>query len=73
MALKRINTRGIIQAEKVMLMSACAYNLKKWLNFSQNRRKTAALALPKPFNRCFCTVIFLLGKRSRKINKRVMK
>ncbi|WP_017730405.1 transposase, partial [Nafulsella turpanensis] len=68
MALKRINTRGIIQAEKVMLMAACAYNLKKWLNFSQNRRKAAALALPKPTNGCFCAVIFLLGKRSRKIN-----
>ena len=63
MALKRINTRGIVQAEKVMLAAACAYNLKKWLNFSQNRRKTAAMAMVKPLNGCFFTLLFLIRPR----------
>lgn len=66
MALKRINTRGIIQAEKVMLMGACAYNLKKWLKFSQNRRKTAALVMPIPQVEAFFSVILLLKLKTGK-------
>ena len=60
MGLKKVNTRGIIQAEKSMLMAACAYNLKKWLNFSQNIRKTAALAAPKPAERLLFYQILIL-------------
>ena len=48
MGLSRINTRGISSADKKMLCAACAYNLKKWLNFCVGRRKTAALIAPKP-------------------------
>lgn len=48
LGLSKINSRGLHSADKKMLMAACAYNLKKWLNFSQNRRKTAALAATKP-------------------------
>ena len=66
MALKRINTRGNIQAEKVMQMGACAYKLKKWLKFSQNRRRTAALALQKLRNECFCFLPFLHGNWRKK-------
>jgi hypothetical protein len=46
MGLRRINSRGIAQAEKTMLMAASAYNLKKWLYFKPKTRKTAAQALP---------------------------
>ena len=73
MALKRINTRGIIQAEKVMLAGACAYNLKKWLKFSEKRRKTAALAMPKPQNRCFHALLFLIWKTTLKKRKATVK
>ena len=31
--MKRVNTRGIEQANKHVLMAAAAYNLKKYLNF----------------------------------------
>ena len=48
MGLSKINTRGIVSADKKMLMAASAYNLKKWLNFCSSRRKTAALVAPKP-------------------------
>ncbi|WP_224996882.1 transposase [Cesiribacter sp. SM1] len=46
MGLSKINTRGILSADKKMLMAAAAYNLKKWINFSFHRRKTAALIAP---------------------------
>ncbi len=42
MGLRKINTIGIKQANKVMLLSAIAYNLKKYLKFTQNRVKSAA-------------------------------
>ena len=48
MGLSKINTRGLLSADKKMLCAACAYNLKKWLNFCSGRRKTAALIAPKP-------------------------
>ncbi|WP_040401635.1 transposase, partial [Cecembia lonarensis] len=41
LGLSKINTRGLESAHKKMVMGACAYNLKKWLNFSPRRRKTA--------------------------------
>ena len=47
MGLGKINTRGILSADKKMLIAAAAYNLKKWLNFCTGRRKTAALAKAK--------------------------
>ena len=33
MGMRKINTRGIANANKVMLMSAMAYNLKKYLKY----------------------------------------
>ena len=48
MGLAKINTRGIMAADKKMLMAAAAYNLKKWLNFCTEKRKTVALIAPKP-------------------------
>ena len=37
LAMKRVNTRGIKQANKCMLMAAVAYNLKKLLNRKGNK------------------------------------
>ena len=43
--LRKINTLGISQANKVMLMAATAYNLKKLLKFSEKRfRKVAQIS-----------------------------
>jgi radical SAM protein with 4Fe4S-binding SPASM domain len=43
--LRKINTLGISQANKVMLLAATAYNLKKMLKFSEKRfRKVAQSA-----------------------------
>jgi len=45
MGLRKINTIGIKQANKVMHMAATAYNLKKYLKFEQKRVKTMASAV----------------------------
>jgi len=40
MSLRKINTLGLKQANKVMHLSAMAYNLKKYLKFTQKRVKS---------------------------------
>jgi hypothetical protein len=45
MGLRKINTIGIKQANKVMHLSAIAYNLKKYLKFEQKRSKSGAVQL----------------------------
>lgn len=45
MGLRKINTIGLQQANKVMHLSAIAYNLKKYLKFIQKRVKSGANAL----------------------------
>ena len=47
MGLRRIWTRGIKNANKFMLGAAIAYNLKKWLNYQEQKRKTAIVAIKK--------------------------
>jgi len=42
MGLRKINTIGLAQANKVMHMSAIAYNLKKYLKFIEKRSKSGA-------------------------------
>ena len=42
MGMRKINTRGIKNASKVMLMAAMAYNLKKYLKFTKNEVETVA-------------------------------
>lgn len=37
LAMRKVNTRGIQQANKVMLMAAMAYNLKKYLKFNKGK------------------------------------
>ncbi len=38
--MRKVNTKGIEQANKIMLMSATAYNLKKYLNFVKKEVQT---------------------------------
>jgi hypothetical protein len=47
MGLRRIWTRGLQSANKFMLGAAIAYNLKKWLNYHEQKRKTAVVAIKK--------------------------
>jgi hypothetical protein len=45
MGIRRIWTRGLKNANKFMLGAAVAYNLKKWLNYTEQKRKTAVISL----------------------------
>jgi hypothetical protein len=47
MGLRRIWTRGLQSANKFMMGAAIAYNLKKWLNYEEQKRKTAVVAIKK--------------------------
>jgi transposase len=47
LAMRRVNTRGIKQANKCILMSAVAYNLKKLLKWKQTKVETAVMAMKK--------------------------
>ena len=53
LGLRKINTRGIRQAHKVMLLAATAYNLKKLLNFKPKERQTAVMALTRSITTAF--------------------
>ena len=54
LAMRRVNTRGIKQANKCILMAAAAYNLKKLLKWEQRKIKTAVMAMKTLENRlCF--------------------
>lgn len=45
MGMRKINTLGIKQASKVMHMAAMAYNLKKYLKFTQKKVKSGAKSI----------------------------
>ena len=49
MGLRKINTIGLKQANKVMHLSGMAYNLKKYLKFIQNHAKSKAKSLEPSF------------------------
>jgi len=45
MGVRRIWTRGLKSANKFMIGAAAAYNIKKWLNYTKQKRKTAVISL----------------------------
>jgi IS5 family transposase len=45
MGIRRIWTRGLQNANKFMLGAAVAYNLKKWMHYTEQNRKTAIISL----------------------------
>jgi hypothetical protein len=57
MGLRKINTKGIKQANKVMHMSAIAYNLKKLLKFVTNNLKNKSETISKGFINFFFGLI----------------
>ena len=45
LGMRKVNTRGIQQANKCMLMAACAHNLKKLLKYGQGAPKSPAMLM----------------------------
>ncbi|NJO03528.1 MAG: IS1182 family transposase [Bacteroidia bacterium] len=60
LAMKRVNTRGIKQANKCMLMAAIAYNVKKMLKFKSNRPMAVMAYLERGLH-SFMTIFFQLN------------
>lgn len=56
--MKRVNTRGIKQANKHVLMAALTYNLKKYLKFEVKKVHTKVLALCRQASINFKTAFF---------------
>jgi hypothetical protein len=68
MGMRKINTIGIKQANKVMHLSAIAYNLKKYLKFEQKRSKSGAGQLAfKVFVKSVVRNLFSALLRHRKL------
>ncbi len=69
LGMKRVNARGIAQANKLVLMAAIVYNLKKYMNYSKINRNSMIMAAKKTFeshlysmfNGCLLTIYLLLG------------
>ena len=58
MGIRRIWTRGLGNANKFMLGAAIAYNIKKWINYGEQKRKTAVMQMKKTAKGlCFCFLI----------------
>lgn len=67
MGLRRIWTRGLKNANKFMLGAAIAYNLKKWLNYREQKRKTEVISLKKT-KEGLCFMILVLSSFIRLLN-----
>jgi hypothetical protein len=59
LAMKRVNTRGIEQANKCMIMAAVAYNLKKLLKFKTNKVSTLAKSMKIKAEKCLLKLLSL--------------
>jgi IS5 family transposase len=56
-AIKKVNSRGIDQANKCLTMAAIAYNIKKLLNFKSRRIQENINELKRELNKGACQVI----------------
>ena len=65
-AMKRINTKGLVQANKCMTMAAVAYNIKKLLKFTTRKSQLNEMAKAKTvseqilrnnFKKCYLTIL----------------
>jgi hypothetical protein len=70
LGLKRVNTRGIEQANKHVLMACIAYNLKKYMNYITRNRHTAIMTITDSVmycHKCFIGLVFslILGKNTK--------
>ncbi len=61
MGLRKINTHGIAIANKCMLAAAMAYNLKKYLKFTENSAKTVAQRAEKQLLNLFVQIRRILS------------
>lgn len=56
--MRRINSRGISQANKHILMAALSYNLQKYMKFSRRKLETSAQAMREPLKELLAVISF---------------
>ena len=61
LAMRRVSTRGLKQANKCIIMSAIAYNLKKLTKWQQRKINTAVIAMKKA-QKSLCILFFKLSQ-----------
>jgi transposase len=61
LGMRRVSTRGIIQANKCMIMAAVAYNLKKLLKWKGPNVEIATMTIKKA-GKCLCFYFLGLGQ-----------
>lgn len=71
MGMRRVNTRGIEQAAKCMLMAAIAYNLKKLLRFRAPKVEVVAKMIEKIKANLEKAIVFILWLNQRTDNKNI--
>jgi len=55
--MKRLNARGLKAANKMLLLAATIYNLKKWLKFTAPKTNIKVMAMLKTkAGECFCKI-----------------
>jgi hypothetical protein len=57
----KVNTRGIIKANKGMLMDAMAYNLKKYLKYTKKQVETITQGAEKHLAVLFAEIRLILS------------
>jgi len=57
LGMKRVNTKGLLQANKCLTIAAVAYNLKKLLKHTAKTIAVNVQAMKNPAKRAFCTVL----------------
>jgi hypothetical protein len=57
MAAKRINPRGLAAANKVLIMAAACYNLKKWMKFIITKAKSNAAVMTTTGGKAFANFL----------------
>lgn len=60
MGLRKINTRGIGNANKCMLAAAMAYNLKKYLKFTKNKAESVVQTAQRTTSGLFSQIRLIL-------------
>jgi hypothetical protein len=70
LAMKRVNTRGLTQANKCMLMAAVAYNLKKLLKYKTPKVQAMMKKLPVTLEKWHSNLFFLLTAAIDQYNRR---
>ena len=66
MGIRRVNARGIKQANKIMLMAAIAYNLQKYLRFQRKAVHSKAMAMVDSLDSTLLAIILRFAN-ARKI------